>query len=103
MLGMQTLMRICNLRRYSGHIYYIPAPGYEGTGTPYNGELETANLLKSNEGYTGPSQTGSSQWRDLEGPFILIWLNNVPWSGEDIKSAPNAKVSLSLFKSFTTL
>lgn len=103
MLGMQTLMRICNLRKYTGHIYYIPAPGYEGTGAPFNGELETTSLLKSSEGdidrsvqkngYTGPLQTSSSQWRDLEGPFILIWLNNVPWCAEDVKAAPNAKVS----------
>ena len=107
---MQTLMRICNLRRYNGHIYYIPAPGYEGTGTPFNGELETTTLLKSSEGdsdriavkngYTGPLQTSSSQWRDLEGPFILIWLNNVPWCSTDIHTAPHAKVYWSLSKLF---
>ncbi|KAG0570231.1 hypothetical protein KC19_6G146200 [Ceratodon purpureus] len=102
-LDVYTLMRICNLRRYNGHIYYIPAPGYEGTGTPFNGELETTTLLKSSEGdsdriavkngYTGPLQTSSSQWRDLEGPFILIWLNNVPWCSTDIHTAPHAKFS----------
>jgi sphingosine kinase len=100
---MQTLMRICNLRKYNGHIYYIPAPGHEGTGTPFNGELETTTLLKSSEGdsdrtvlkngYTGQLQTSSSQWHDLEGPFILVWLNNVPWCATDVKAAPNAKVS----------
>lgn len=103
---MQTLMRICNLRKYTGHIYYVPAPGYEGTGTPFHGELETTTLLKSSDsddsdnksllrknGYSGSLLTNSSQWRDMEGPFILIWLNNVPFTGEAMKSAPNAKFS----------
>jgi len=98
----QTLIRIINLRKYVGHIYYIPAPGYEGTGTTYTGELEGTPLLKSHEGdddksssgnsYPGPGLTNSDQWRGMEGPFINIWLNNVPFVGETVNSAPHAKV-----------
>lgn len=89
------------MRKYVGHIYYIPAPGYEGTGTTYSGELEGTPLLNSHEGdddksssgnsYPGPGLTNSDQWRGMEGPFINIWLNNVPFVGETVNSAPHAK------------
>lgn len=98
----QSLMRIINLRKYVGRIYYIPAPGYEGTGTLFAGELEEATLLNVGEadsdrswrknGYSGPLHTNSAQWRDMEGPFINVWLNNVPFVGETVNAAPHAKV-----------
>lgn len=98
----QTLLRIINLRKYVGHIYYIPAPGHEGTGNHYDGEHEESNLINTAEvdtertwrksGYSGPLQTPSAEWRDMEGPFILVWLNNVPFAGEKVMAAPNAKV-----------
>ena len=102
--SLQTLIRICNLRKYVGRIYYIPAPGYEGTGTPLSRELGGTILLKSHGGdgdrsshqnsYAGPlyELTKSSQWREMEGPFINVWLNNVPFVGETVNSAPHAKV-----------
>lgn len=92
------------MRKYVGHIYYIPAPGYEGTGTPFTGDLEGTILSKSHEGdgdrsvhkngYSGPLHelTKYAQWREMEGPFINVWLNNVPFVGETVKSAPHAKV-----------
>lgn len=100
-LDVYTLLRIINLRKYVGHIYYIPAPGHEGTGNHYDGEHEESNLINTAEvdtdrtwrksGYSGPLQTPSAEWRDMEGPFILVWLNNVPFAGEKVMAAPNAK------------
>jgi len=102
-LDVYTLMRICNLRKYTGHIYYVPAPGYEGTGTPFHGgALEASSSYDSDEPSNNLLQkkppadsmdSSTSQWRELEGPFILIWLNNVPFSNETVKPAPNAKFS----------
>ncbi|KAG0587837.1 hypothetical protein KC19_2G195200 [Ceratodon purpureus] len=111
-LDVYTLIRICSLRKYVGHIYYIPAPGYEGTGTPFTEDLEETALLKSHEGdsdrslkkngYHGALHelTKSGQWRHMEGPFINVWLNNVPFVGETVKSAPHAKVIIELFSPF---
>lgn len=90
-------------RKYTGHIYYVPAPGYEGTGTPFHGgALEASssydsdescnNLLQKKQPPADSMDSSTSQWREMEGPFILIWLNNVPFSNEALKPAPNAKV-----------
>ncbi|XP_020541313.1 sphingosine kinase 1 isoform X2 [Jatropha curcas] len=35
----------------------------------------------------------SLDWRTISGPFVSIWLHNVPWGGEDIMAAPDAKFS----------
>uniref|UniRef100_A0A7I4FBM7 sphingosine kinase n=1 Tax=Physcomitrium patens TaxID=3218 RepID=A0A7I4FBM7_PHYPA len=100
-LDVYTLIRISNLRKYNGQLYYIPAPGYEGTGTPLNEEFARTTLMTSGEansdsslqkhGDPGSLQKNFSEWREMEGPFILIWLNNVPFVSESVNAAPNAK------------
>ncbi|KAJ6827342.1 sphingosine kinase 1-like isoform X1 [Iris pallida] len=105
-----SLLRLANLRRYNGKIQFVPAPGYEMYGEPiqhdgeYKGNTGIPNISKqhvqgdgesvSQGGYSGPpSCLESSQWRSLDGPFISVWLNNVPWASEKIMPAPEAKFS----------
>ncbi|CAK9272818.1 unnamed protein product [Sphagnum jensenii] len=99
----QTLIRIVNLRRYNGSFSYLPAEHLGGTGGPYSSELEVNKLLQNNEadsarswrkGYSGPLQSHpSSDWRSMDGVFVLVWLNNVPFAGETAMPAPLAKFS----------
>ncbi|KAJ7560569.1 hypothetical protein O6H91_04G135600 [Diphasiastrum complanatum] len=100
-----SLLRIVWLRQYHGTIAYIPAPGYEETGSPYTGEFdsfsgETSSMLSDTErswrtsGYSGP--LGASlmkDWRVMSGEFILVLLQNIPWATEDFLAAPSAKFS----------
>lgn len=81
----------------------MPAPGYESFGEPlqHNSDCKAAirisgqgnDALVQQGGYQGPSICSDSlEWRFLDGPFVSVWLNNVPWCGEGIKPAPEAKV-----------
>jgi sphingosine kinase len=100
--SLQTLIRIVNLRRYNGSFSYLPAEHLGGTGGPYSSELEVNKLLQNNEadsarswrkGYSGPLQSHpGSDWRSMDGVFVLVWLNNVPFAGETAMPAPLAKV-----------
>jgi hypothetical protein len=91
-----------NLRRYNGGFSYLPAAGSEGTGAPYSSELEVNKLLQSGEadserswrkGYSGPLHSlPTAEWRSMEGAFVLVWLNNVPFTSEKAMAAPLAKV-----------
>lgn len=47
-------------------------------------------------GFLGSDVKFNMQWRIISGPFISVWLHNVPWGGEDIMAAPNAKVYFTL-------
>ncbi|KAG9149691.1 hypothetical protein Leryth_012414 [Lithospermum erythrorhizon] len=100
------LQRIFSLRKYTGRILFVPAPGYEPYGEPVDlgdqflGEADSTQKL--NEGslkgqpshYQGPIVDPKDlNWRKLEGPFISVWLHNVPWGSEDTKAAPDAKFS----------
>ena len=111
-LLLQSLLRIMNLRRYHGRVQFVPAPGYEAFGEPLqqNGDRKAVTEISRQDkengaqvqqgGYQGPSVCPDSlEWRFLDGPFVSVWLNNVPWAGEDIMPAPDAKVvfSSSLF------
>lgn len=85
----------------------MPAPGYEAFGEPtsYPGksttskgsnsdpsEAERANLQRLC--YLGPEiNLENLNWRVINGPFISVWLHNVPWGAEDTMAAPDAKVS----------
>jgi sphingosine kinase len=101
--SLQTLIRIVNLRRYNGSFSYLPVEHLGGTGGPYSSELEVNKLLQNNEadsarswrkGYSGPLQSQpSSDWRSMDGVFVLVWLNNVPFAGETAMPAPLAKFS----------
>ena len=103
---LQSLLRIINLRKYNGHVQFVPAPGYEAYGEPINQTnccSSNTMLYKDDQGdeanvrpcgYQGPSiSLDGCEWRSIDGPFISVWINNVPWASEDIMPAPNAKVT----------
>lgn len=75
----------------------MPAPGYETHGEPvsyssHHGEEQTGVL---SGGYQGPHvKLEELSWRAIDGPFVSIWLHNVPWGSEGTMAAPNAKVGL---------
>ncbi|KAE8728630.1 Sphingosine kinase 2 [Hibiscus syriacus] len=71
------VQRVFCLRHYNGRISFVPAPGFEDYGEPTS--------------YHGESTRRKPNSR--VGPFVSIWLHNVPWGGEDIMAAPDAKFS----------
>lgn len=97
-----------HLRRYNGQISFVPAPGFETYGEPtgYNGvSTITQNVSSPSQeqpakvrqyGYRGPDvNLMNMNWRTIEGPFVSVWLHNVPWGTKDTMAAPDAKVGLS--------
>lgn len=100
MLLVQAIQRIFCLRRYHGCIKFVAAPGFENFGEPneLGGEIDELNSnWVMQDGYCGPTFDMKGFNRKIEGPFVSIWLHNVPWGGEDVLAAPNAKVGLSFF------
>lgn len=102
---MQALCRFINLRQYIGCISFVPAPGFEAYGEPtsYRGKstskgdhtdpsgAESVQLQKLC--YQGPEiNVENLNWTVINGPFISVWLHNVPWGAEDTMAAPDAKV-----------
>ncbi|XP_041994914.1 sphingosine kinase 1-like [Salvia splendens] len=100
------LQRIFGLRRYNGNIIFVPAPGYESYGEPLDLEkniiIDDESAIKSEDGlvrdpaygYQGPKvDIKSLNWRMIDGPFVSVWLHNVPWGAEDTKAAPDAEFS----------
>ncbi|CAK7350699.1 unnamed protein product [Dovyalis caffra] len=116
-LDFYALQRMLHLRLYSGRISFVPAPGFEAYGEPtsYNGNngefTSTQNIVNPSQaqpdkvqqyGYQGPDvDLRNLEWRTIDGPFISVWLHNVPWGAEDTMAAPDAKLSL-LFGPDTT-
>jgi len=105
-LDFYSLLRIARLRHYSGSVSFIPAPGYEGYGEPVFIEKENEGFLKSamineiqeNEGKSSDclgelASSENHEWKSIKGKFIMVWLHNVPWGGEDLMPAPHAKFS----------
>nr|XP_029116777.1 sphingosine kinase 1 isoform X3 [Elaeis guineensis] len=101
-----SLLRVMNLRRYHGHVQFVPAPGYESYGEPVKqdsscmgktilteqGQINNAKVQSC--GYLGPvASLDGLEWRSIDGPFVSVWINNVPWAGEDAMLAPEAKFS----------
>jgi sphingosine kinase len=99
---------VLNLRRYNGRILFVPAPGYERFGDPVeastsctsNGANAAVHVDKGSDsngetcGYPGPLiQEAGLEWRSLNGPFVSVWLCNVPFASEDAMAAPKAEVS----------
>ena len=83
----------------------MPAPGFEAYGEPasYPGEStsesgnsdpsEAENAKLQKLCYQGPEvNLEHLKWRVINGPFISVWLHNVPWGAEDTMAAPDAKV-----------
>ncbi|KAH6790542.1 sphingosine kinase 1 [Perilla frutescens var. frutescens] len=100
------LQRIFGLRRYNGSVIFVPALGYESYGEPLDLEnkimIDDESEMKSEDGvvrdrkygYQGPEvDIKSLNWRKIDGPFVSIWLHNVPWGGEDTRAAPDAEFS----------
>ncbi|KAL6614371.1 hypothetical protein ACP70R_036641 [Stipagrostis hirtigluma subsp. patula] len=99
-LDFYAVVRIMNLKKYCGSILFVPAPGYEAYGEPIkqveNSILESVDQNGKSHtcSYPGPSvEFQASDWRFIDGPFVAVWINNVPWAAEDIMAAPEAKFS----------
>ncbi|KAL5987016.1 hypothetical protein ACLOJK_041879 [Asimina triloba] len=103
-LDFYCIVRTIHLRRYHGRVSFSPAPGYENYGDPLNhNNVASFNFASWNkiqedgtkvelQGYQGPTLK-DTEWRTMEGPFISVWLHNVPWATEDTMPAPDAKFS----------
>ncbi|KAL2495102.1 Sphingosine kinase 1 [Forsythia ovata] len=100
------LQRIFGLRKYNGSIVFVPASGYEAYGEPLDQEDDIIVEIESESNsdkepagtqqyaYHGPPiDVKSLNWRKINGPFVSIWLHNVPWGGEDAMAAPDAEFS----------
>ncbi|XP_009794880.1 sphingosine kinase 1 [Nicotiana tabacum] len=88
------IQRIFCLRRYHGCIKFLAAPGYENFGEPLEleGEINELNSNRVQQNcYCGPAFDMKGFNRKIEGPFVSIWLHNVPWGGENVLAAPDAK------------
>lgn len=85
----------------------MPAPGFEAYGEPtsYHGKStgkhdscspsEEKSVKVRHHGYQGPNiDLENLEWRSISGPFVSIWLHNVPWGGEETMAAPDAKVKV---------
>ncbi|KAJ4789513.1 Sphingosine kinase 1 [Rhynchospora pubera] len=104
--GDKSLLRIFGLRKYDGKIQFVPALGYEEFGEPigesnkWKGETVILQDAFGNSGgsemhgYKGSStEFEESKWRFINGPFVTVWIQNVPWASKDIMPAPQAKFS----------
>ncbi|KAJ6377092.1 hypothetical protein OIU76_026123 [Salix suchowensis] len=97
------LQRMLSLRQYSGRISFVPARGFEAYGEPtrYNGEFASKHSINPGQeqpvkaeqySYQGPDvDLTNLEWRTINGPFISVWLHNVPWGGDNTMAAPDAK------------
>ncbi|CAI0407245.1 unnamed protein product [Linum tenue] len=100
------LQRLVSLRKYNGQISFVPAPGFEAYGEPINHnsgltsarescDVSQQQLVKTHPcGYYGPDdELMNQEWRTISGPFVSVWLHNVPWGAENTMAAPHAKFS----------
>ncbi|PNT72983.1 hypothetical protein BRADI_2g51820v3 [Brachypodium distachyon] len=97
------LVRIMNLRRYCGSIHFVPAPGYEAYGEPVTQVDNIVERIEQNRESPGPgpgfsqgpsAELERSDWRFFDGPFVAVWINNVPWAAESAMAAPEAKMAI---------
>ncbi|KAF3332973.1 sphingosine kinase 1-like isoform X1 [Carex littledalei] len=92
-----SLLRIFGLRRYNGKIRFVPAPGYEQYGEPVRepdgskGENGDRSKLHCYQGAS--TEFEASKWRFIDGPFVTVWIHNVPWASKDVMAAPKAQFS----------
>lgn len=105
-LILQALLRIFHLRTYNGHVYFVPAPGYEAFGDKLSRQRvecsgDSCTLRPNQElpikiqqhGYRkSTADLQNLNWKKIDGPFVSVWLHNVPWGSEDTMAAPDAKV-----------
>ncbi|KAF8413970.1 hypothetical protein HHK36_001967 [Tetracentron sinense] len=82
-LDFYALLRIIHLRKYTGRVSFVPAPGYEAYGELGHQKVECTSKLdiscQSQEdtvkvqqhGYRGPSIfLENLEWRTIDGPFV---------------------------------
>ncbi|CAG7898041.1 hypothetical protein HID58_029580 [Brassica napus] len=87
------VQRIISLRQYNGRVLFLPAPGFESYGQPTSYRLYKEPPVKA-LGYQGPdTKFEDVEWREIKGPFVSVWLHNVPWGAENNLVAPAAKFS----------
>ncbi|KAK9681792.1 hypothetical protein RND81_10G028200 [Saponaria officinalis] len=104
-LDLYAVKRILNLRKYNGRFHFVPASGFEDYAekmsqeaasfqdVPFGSSSNTQTGAQEN-GYVGPNlNLEKLNWRTIEGPFISVWIHNVPWGSEDAMPAPDAKFS----------
>ncbi|XP_048490327.1 sphingosine kinase 1 isoform X2 [Beta vulgaris subsp. vulgaris] len=103
-LDLYAVKRIFQLRKYNGRVHFIPASGSENYVEKISQKVESVQDLpfySSNgkqtdadeKGYVGPNIDMENMcWRTIEGPFISVWIHNVPWGSEGAMPAPDAKV-----------
>ncbi|CAN6818568.1 unnamed protein product [Brassica oleracea] len=91
------IQRIICLRQYNGRVLFLPAPGFESYGQPTSYRLYKEPPVSNNKalGYQGPDTKFEDldEWREIKGPFVSVWLHNVPWGAENNLVAPAAKFS----------
>ncbi|TYI59276.1 hypothetical protein E1A91_D10G024900v1 [Gossypium mustelinum] len=102
-LDFYAIQRIFHLRHYNGRICFVPAPGFEDYGEPMSfhckptdeeSPRQEESLKTQQHGYLGSDvKLEDMHWRTISGPFVSVWLHNVPWGSEDVMAAPNAKFS----------
>ncbi|KAI3498846.1 hypothetical protein L1887_34632 [Cichorium endivia] len=87
------LKRILKLRKYNGSICFVPTPGFENVGETIGSCVDSIEPFKPRQhGYQGPNlDLKNLNWRKIDGPFVSVWLHNVPWGAENTMAAPDAK------------
>lgn len=73
----------------------MPAPGFESYGQLASCSVDIELPVSDKAlGYQGPdTKLEDLEWREMKGPFVSVWLHNVPWGAENTLAAPDAKVS----------
>ncbi|XP_021726347.1 sphingosine kinase 1-like isoform X1 [Chenopodium quinoa] len=104
-LDLYAVKRIFQLRKYNGRIHFIPASDFEDYTEKISHKaisvqdlpfcsLKRKQTDAQESGYLGPNiDLENMNWRTIEGPFISVWIQNVPWGSEGSMPAPNAKFS----------
>ena len=83
----------------------MPAPGFETYGEPVSYPAKSTNVDSNNIphevkpvklqrlGYQGSDiNLENLSWRVINGPFVSVWMHNVPWGSEQLMAAPAAQV-----------
>uniref|UniRef100_A0A803LPM9 DAGKc domain-containing protein n=1 Tax=Chenopodium quinoa TaxID=63459 RepID=A0A803LPM9_CHEQI len=104
-LDLYAVKRIFQLRKYNGRIHFIPASDFEDYTEKISHKaisvqdvpfcsLKRTQTDAQESGYLGPNiDLENMNWRTIEGPFVSVWIQNVPWGSEGSMPAPNAKFS----------
>lgn len=101
---LQTIVRTMNLRRYNGTLSYLPASreflDQAMMGGAASAAAAAAAAAAGPEGqFKGPAiedLESAGEWQTLEGEFVLLWAQNMPWAATDMHAAPMAQVRPSL-------